>query len=1133
MFDGKTLRSELTRERATLVQRYNSNGNIRYDIATGLAYISDSGEIKQRVKMVEQFTYGGKLITDYEGKPILRKEIDFEAIKRHNQENGVESGTMQDAFHKNAYEKVVELYADDYCLRWGTINLAETPCLLKIMDDINFIPFDLAPIFCTSEDDAGDGVLYDPACHGLVHALPGKVETYALKQRGDFKCSNYKGFGEFLWNPVSLWSQKDNTHLPTSIFGTNSLIRLYGENQIIDLCGHELGINEIANIISGFSSIITLGDGFFSMTTTKKAKYFFIYNSDSQKKGCLTRTNHFAIQGNWCSYGLIEGLTIGDIETKNKAPFYAGAIFNKSGNIVICDCKIEQLSRNVTRSTLGLNWYTDLVMTELIHGVLFSVSVWEEYFKKAYQWLEWIDIEKNEDDRYHNGKKTPYPVPKSRETLKQELSEIKDVELLLTYMQSSLCAYRKSSKSADDHLIQLHMEHQRNAARCTDDWSIITGDQVCRTTNLVCANVINKKNMNFYPDSTMYGFRAGTFKVGVLNFAKEKTEECFENFYICDCEVNNMHGSFMECISIANENGMLNGLNNMGVRLFGYSNSRNPCSGVAAASMLSSSKYYASCMNVTECKHLNPPSLPYTIKDNDGYCLDTAELAFNNLRSDDRKKWVASSKLHGLYKGNDVVENTLATVTLMALLEKIYPESAYLIKALNNSSMDCGILAWRLSMLDATRSSTISQAGLRGGYKGDISDNNSGQSTDNTHLDGEIYPWCCSRETTDIVQHDVYIEKMKDKHKMKVYFKKSFHNSCIGDVLYFRDRFGNIEKTTIVDILSSTCVVVEFKYQIHKDRHTECYIYTLHNYGYSLPKTDLDKDSDYFNSHDRKTHNREQTKDGYLACKIPPPSKQLYKLICVPVDAENVARGFRLRLVDTNTEKGITYKECCDRLGFSEIAGKTIKDMESVVEYDIVVNTDGQNHIHKGILPLRFDNICGVDVDNFSVSHVESSGFAQETNIVGDFHRAYELDALQTQRPGSHVNDIHGIAINSCCDVSIDNVTLQNFASIGNIYGTAITGQSSGVNLCNITLRNAVTPSLYSGIADQDTFQLTDKCWNYATFPPQQAIGLLVTKEVLDICYKKILSFDVNTCASNLSCNILYAMNNEENIYIS
>jgi hypothetical protein len=215
-------------------------------------------------------------ICNLEGIPILKKTIDFDAISNFNKNEGILSGTMMDALIQRATGKVVELYSDDRCLDWGMIILGTTECLLRIMDNIIFLPKNLFPVFQTSDILNNNNDVHNESSNGLVHSLIDKVEVYSLLQRGEYKSYNYKGDAQLLNNPISLWSQTDKSRMSTSTFGSNSFIRMYGKNQVVDINGKEISFHECTNIVAGFSTIITLSNGHFNSLTSQSCNNCFI-----------------------------------------------------------------------------------------------------------------------------------------------------------------------------------------------------------------------------------------------------------------------------------------------------------------------------------------------------------------------------------------------------------------------------------------------------------------------------------------------------------------------------------------------------------------------------------------------------------------------------------------------------------------------------------------------------------------------------------------------------------------------------------------------------------------------------------------------------------------------------------------
>lgn len=1095
------LYENLKKTQNSLINLYESSGFIRFDIATGLAYYDENNNILQRVKFIKQFDENGNLI------PLLKKVIDFDSIKEFNQKNGIKSGSMMDALIQRGSKKVIELYADDYCLRWGTILLGTTECLLKIKDDINFVPYDLMPIYKTSDNK--EKYIYDEDTTGLVHSLENKIETYALYERGKYKSYNYKGDADFLTNPISLWAHTDISRLSTSIFGSNSLIRMWGNNQLLDLCGHELSIMENTNIVAGFSNIVNLSDGHFDDLSTRGCYNTFIYNSDVNNIGRLSRSNHFGIIGNKCKNILIENIHIGEEIAKNKGPYFASAIFNTSSSIILKNVIQEQLNHNLTRSGLGLNWYSDLTITEIILGKNIRSQEWNLY-KDLYKWLKW---EKCDDKNYfNNGMKTIYPEVKTIDELSNDM-HIDDAKRVYEYINNALNAYHASSKNADDQGIQIDILHNKNAEPLTNG-KLLNGNQVSRTTNLVVANALNRTEMNMYPDSTSYGFRAGNTGKGVANLAKNKSDDynyINSDIYLIDCIFNELSVSLIESVNILNDNGFLSCLNDNNLKLFGHSNNRNPSAGIACSTM------FLSCEKLNKLfNNQGPSSLPYKIlkQNSDEYALDTAKMAFNNLNENSKKTWITSENIQGLYKGNDIIEHSMAIITLMSMLQKVYPNSSHFLKNINNSHLDVGILAWRKTMLKALNASTASNIGLKGGYLGDISDYNSGQSTENTFFEGEIYPWFYSNKYINIIKYDILINNCSTK----ITFINKFHNLNIGDMIKINLN-NNIILRKVIKVISSTKIIVE---KI-KEYFDENKIYELEfKSNYKVPSIIIDKDSDYFNACDKENHLRETVKKAYIATCLPENSDNILKLKLDLIDKKNPEKGTYLSLVRSLSEKNVTYRECAKIMGFEDVGKNKINNLDEYIYYSTSENIDGQNHSHKGAFGIRIDQIKDIGIYNCKITNIESVGFAQETNIIGNNNTLLQNDILQEWRKGTRINDIHGISINGCINTKIDKIENNNFSTLGNIYGLEINGESDNIDVNNINNNNFIAGIIYNGDSIVDPFHLSNKKVNYKSFPSQEAYGLNIT-------HKNNTNCEINNIITN---NISSPENNDGNIFI-
>jgi hypothetical protein len=741
---SEDLYSKLKSERNKLVDLYERNmhevnGVIRYDVACGVINSSMISNVK--------------VYTENQDSAVSteRECLNFDKIGYYNAYGNVDGyGTdasqgsrrvsMYDALKKNAKGKIVQLYSNDLCLKFGMVVLGEVPCLLRIMNDINKVHS--TPQFIKDDDTT----------LGLAHSLEQtaseenreQVETENVFCRGLFKPNNYRGDAELLKNPISIWSLTDKSRNSIALFGFNSLIRMWGKNQIIDLAGNTLDINEETTLFAGFACIIDLADAEFAALATTGAQNAFIYSSKGI--GRLGRCNHHAIRGSYCSNILVENIRSGNILYKNKNSYFGTAIFNNSSNIVFKNVHQEQLNKHVPRSSLGLNWYADLTMWELLSAKLETPKTFNPEF---YQWLKWERIAEGEQDNYNNGMKTLYPVIKTyQELMSINTNLTADIaQKIHHFLQSAQEAYRASSINADDVHIQINPVHGHNFKPLVNG-KITDGNQMARTTNLVCANALNRDKMNMYPDSIVYGFRAGSTIDGTGNLATQR-DGSSNNIYLIDCSFDGSDASMMEAVSIATDDiGLFKTFNGQALRPFGYSNNRNLVAGVAAGSMLVSHEEIAEVFGVISPTSLGPLSLPYT-HDN----LDMAKIAFNNAKTANGDTlWNSAKQIGGLYKGNDVLESSLATLTAVCILSK-YFTSPVLSGIEKNSNMDIGILAWRYSMMKNLNAFTANHIGLKSGYNGDLTDrvNNTDP---NTRFNGELYGWFVGKDVSGDIRMD-------------------------------------------------------------------------------------------------------------------------------------------------------------------------------------------------------------------------------------------------------------------------------------------------------------------------------------------------------------------------------------------
>lgn len=766
---GEVLYLKMKAKREELVAKYTAGGSIRFDEAIGLipvggnpavstagatvgALVANTGRREKRIPDVRE----GDVYTS----PAFgtRVTLDLDAIKTANLTlPGAVTGSMMEALKLRAEGKTILLEANDAALRWGPVLLGEVKCMLKLT--------------ATHTGRIRNAIFpqFGPATQtGIIHSLPAfggrpaLVENEGLSHRGLAKRNNYRGDHEYLNNPISLWSAKDGSGQPLMQLGVNSEIRMWGEDQVIDLNGFSIGAHERPNRIAAFSSIIDLSNGHFAGLTSKSAKGAHIFSS-SATPGRLARNNHFAIRGHFVKGLLIENVISGKSGTLNQGSYFGSCILNDSSEIVFKSFKQEMVNKAVANSSMALSHYAQLFSIELGQGYYQRPSVWAQ-IAPAYPWMKWEDVPAGETDNMGLGKKTAFPVVKSVEELVAAgiptEAEALRVRKALLAMQA---AHKKSMKSADDTYIQVNTGHGiigKTFPMVNDEMT--AANQIPRSINLIAQNPMSDASGVRYPDSVAYGFRVGKTADGVGKLAEATITDgapsdpfhtspeksisygaTVKDIYILDCEFSAIHTSPMETIAFATSGqGKMNTFNGNGLRPYGYTNANTAAASVAPASMLVSKEALLEAMSSKDVG-------PYE-------SIDTAARAVANTSA---AGWTAK-KAHGLYKGNDVVEAGLAGAEAFKLLKKYFSTgfAAQVLSGVDNSSLDLGVLAWRRSMMLALGAQTANHVGLKGGFKGDIIQGHLADGTlVDTYAHGEIYPWFVSEDGSVSIDKDVIL----------------------------------------------------------------------------------------------------------------------------------------------------------------------------------------------------------------------------------------------------------------------------------------------------------------------------------------------------------------------------------------
>jgi hypothetical protein len=744
---GEALYQKMKRSRDQLVSKYKAGGTIRYDVAIGLrapsTFLNGVETLgAQRTKTVPHFKEDGTILAG------TRTVIDFDAVKTANQADGVASGTMIDALKKRAEGKTVILNANDSALAWGQIVLGEVECMLQLGGNIKNANLSTAPAFIADTTDSvgmvhalqvgggkytptGAALTANPALAALANM---KIESEMLTHRGLFVPQNYRGDADWMKNPVSIWAITDKSRQSQNLFGHNSVIRMWGENQVIDLNGFSLAQHERPARVAAFNALIDLSDGHFAGLSQKGARNAFIYSSNGV--GMLLRNNHFSIRGHYVKGCLIEGIQVGAPETLSEGSYFGTAIFNDSSEIVMKDVHQKFINKAVPNSSAGLSWFAQMTNIEALDAKFETTTT---FSAANYPWLKWDNRTDGLTPFGHN-KQTPYPVLKTSAEITSAITGVPSADRaaladkIVSAYDSMKQAYYKSQKNFHDAYIQgntTHGDNFRPLGTFNGVQASLSADQIPRVTNLVASNPKNEEGVR-YPDSVAYGFRAGSASEGVGKLAGERGGT-IQDIYVMDCSFSTMHLSPMEAISLGvPDKGLTKTFNGMALRPLGYSNSLSDAASMASSTMLISKQVVES---------VAPGSVLETEKPLNSF--STADLAVANSFG----SGFTAAQASGLYKGNDISEASLAAIEFVGLLRKAFTAAgpSAVISGSDNSSVDLGILAWRKSMLSALSAKTACHIGLKGGYNGDIFD---------AEQEGEIYPFFVSTDGSVSIDKD-------------------------------------------------------------------------------------------------------------------------------------------------------------------------------------------------------------------------------------------------------------------------------------------------------------------------------------------------------------------------------------------
>jgi len=812
---GAALYQKLRAQRERLVKKYEAGGTIRYDEAVGMRDVGGGADPEIRVNKTEFRSH-----PDDNGflPEIARTTLGIPNLEKIRARNEAEFGagtSMLEAFKKRASGKVVQLFGDDDAFSFGGIIIGDTPCLIRVMEDLTSEIFVRSfPAYLRDTSAGPDGVAN---IRGLIHALQADskavefpntphqylVEHETLGTRGSFKQGNYRLPPEILKASDTIWGYQDKSRLSIMSLGHQSMIRMWGDSQVIDLNGKRLSMHERPNRVAGFSVLIDLSDGHFASLTTHGATNAHIYSS--QPGGMLARNNHFAVRGHFVDGLLIEDVQSGDAETLNHASYFGTCILNKSSNIVVKNLQQKQINKAVSHSSLGLSWYAQLAFTEMLFGYYEPASTWDSVAvpadptrgipadiltRELYPWMKWEDIAEGAEDFYQNGKTTAYPQMKTVAELQALGLAEADAQAIRDELEAADAAYVKSTKYADDAQVATNIGH--NAINSIRDGRLgLPVDslqrmqdvkQIPRSTNAVLHNPLTDE-LERYPDSVSYGFRVGSAEIGVGRLAdvefldeagKPRSKRAAQNIHVSDSSFEKMELATVEAVSLASSTGPLAAFGGMAIRPFGYSNMKRPVTALAPATMLFDKDTLKSKVPATATE-----AMP----------IDEVDLCQAAIDLDSEVRGVPSAytkeQVFGLYKGNELLEPSLATITLIERLKSLVPTTPALAAAnfaLSGLShdMDHIVLAWRKSMMEALGAKTACHVGMKGGYQGTLFQDGLVQGETDNYNYAEIYPWLVSKDGSSNIDKDIILQQPDARTDRRL--TVSYHAASLPDL---------------------------------------------------------------------------------------------------------------------------------------------------------------------------------------------------------------------------------------------------------------------------------------------------------------------------------------------------------------
>ena len=204
--------------------------------------------------------------------------------------------------------------------------------------------------------------------------------------------------------------------------------------------------------------------------------------------------------------------------------------------------------------------------------------------------------------------------------------------------------------------------------------------------------------------------------------------------------------------------------------------------------------------------------------------------------------------------------------------------------------------------------------------------------------------------------------------------------------------------------------------------------------------------------HADPTRNRENS-TGYTAALLPECTDDLYKF-----KIKSTMYGAKLCLVTAKSENPVTYDMVANLLNLPVQSGKKSTDN---VEYNVISNTDSQNHTHKGLFGVRIDQGNDCYVKNLHCEEYESGTQFPAVNLTSS------SSILKKSGAGveSKVGDMRFVSLNGVKNVVVENVVVDDAVTLGRLYGVECRGGSDNVVIKGVSLEGTEAGNVY-GNAD-------------------------------------------------------------------